>query len=108
MSTTELEALLAKGEEQGCITFSELEQLELEEAERAALDDQLAERRIEVSDDCGREAEPARYTNGELSQATTDALQLFMNEARRHPLLTKEPPPAPSRAGRAAGNARGD
>ena len=51
-----------------------------------------AERRgIEITDDCGRvEVEDTRYDNDELDAATTDALQLFLNEAGRYPLLTAE------------------
>ncbi len=45
---------------------------------------------IDLTDDCGREdAEPSTlYRNGELAAVTTDALQLFLNEIRRYPLLT--------------------
>ena len=44
---------------------------------------------IEISDDCGRAGvEPTSFRNGELAAATTDALQLFLNEIRRYPLLT--------------------
>ena len=32
--------------------------------------------------------EPTSFRNGELAAATTDALQLFLNEIRRYPLLT--------------------
>src|SRR5919107_5770793 len=46
---------------------------------------------IEITDDCGREGvEPTAFRNGELAAATTDALQLFLNEIRRHPLLSAE------------------
>ena len=41
-----------------------------------------------MSDDCGRETEQPTYVNGDLAVATTDALQLFLNEAGRWPLLT--------------------
>ena len=43
-----------------------------------------------MTDDCGREHEDSTYVNGDLAVATTDALQLFLNEAGRWPLLTKE------------------
>jgi RNA polymerase primary sigma factor len=44
-----------------------------------------------VTDDCGREkVEQTSYANGELAATTTDALQLFLNEVSRHPLLTAE------------------
>ena len=46
---------------------------------------------IEISDDCGRAGiEPTSFRNGELAAATTDALQLFLNEIRRYPLLTAD------------------
>jgi RNA polymerase primary sigma factor len=42
-----------------------------------------------VSDDCGRTAaEPTHYSNTDLAGITTDALQIFLNEIRRYPLLT--------------------
>src|SRR5213078_1704778 len=44
----------------------------------------------ELSDDCGRESKGSTYVNGDLAVATTDALQLFLNEAARWPLLTAE------------------
>jgi RNA polymerase primary sigma factor len=46
---------------------------------------------IDLGDDCGRSnVEPTTFRNGELAAATTDALQLFLNEIRRYPLLTAE------------------
>jgi RNA polymerase primary sigma factor len=55
------------------------------------LQDEIERRGIDVSDDCGRErAEPLRVRNDELAAITTDALQLFLNEVRRHDLLTAE------------------
>ncbi len=53
------------------------------------IEEQLENRGIELSDDCGRPGvEPTSFRNGELAAATTDALQLFLNEIRRYPLLT--------------------
>ena len=37
-----------------------------------------------------RASSPPRFRNGELAGATTDALQLFLNEIRRYPLLTAD------------------
>jgi len=89
-----LETLLAKGEEDGCVNLSQLTELagaeELDDEEIGRLYEQLEERGIEISDDCGREQEESTYVNGDLAVATTDALQLFLNEAGRWPLLTKE------------------
>src|SRR3954465_14561568 len=97
-STTrpEIAALIARGEERGgCVTLSELgelaQALELSDEETDALEAQVEELGIDITDDCGRDAgEPTHYRNGELVAATTDALQLFLNEIRRYPLLTKD------------------
>jgi RNA polymerase primary sigma factor len=94
MSEDQLRTLIERGEEEGCIQlsyFSELvQELELGEDEVAALYEQLDERGIELRDDCGQERPDATYVNGDLAAATTDALQLFLNEAARYPLLTAE------------------
>ncbi len=89
-----LETLVARGEGEGCVNLSEFNELvateELDDDEIGRLYEQLGERGIDVSDDCGREHEDSTYVNGDLAVATTDALQLFLNEAGRWPLLTKE------------------
>ena len=55
-----------------------------------ALEAYLETRGIDITDDCGRDGvEPTAFRNGELAAATTDALQLFLNEIRRYPLLTR-------------------
>jgi RNA polymerase primary sigma factor len=94
MSEDQLRTLIERGEEEGCVElsyFSELvQELELGEDEVAALYEQLDERGIELRDDCGQERPDATYVNGDLAAATTDALQLFLNEAARYPLLTAE------------------
>ena len=90
----QIEALFDRGEDQGCINLSELHQLvgalELEDEDVEALYERLDEKGIEVTDDCGRESVEARYMNGDLAYSTTDALQLFLNEVGRYPLLTAE------------------
>ncbi len=92
--TSLLETLLARSEDEGCVNLSQLTELvaaeELDDEEIGRLYEQLEERGIEVTDDCGREQEESTYVNGDLAVATTDALQLFLNEAGRWPLLTKE------------------
>ena len=91
----EIATLIARGEERGgCLTLSEINELaqalELNEDETEDLEAQVEELGIDITDDCGRDAvEPTHYRNGELAAATTDALQLFLNEIRRYPLLTK-------------------
>ena len=53
--------------------------------------EELAERGIELSDDCGIvKDDDTVVINGDLAAATTDALQLFLNEAGRYKLLTAE------------------
>jgi RNA polymerase primary sigma factor len=91
MSTSRIEALVERGEEEGCVNLSDLSELtqDLPEDEALALADRLEARGIEVSDDCGRSAEAGpSYALEELSSMTGDALQLFLRDIRRHPLLT--------------------
>jgi RNA polymerase primary sigma factor len=95
ITNEQIQALLARGEEQGCVNLSHVNELvaehELTVAEVARLYEDLEERGIELNDDCGRAIEEeSTYVNGGLATATTDALQLFLNEAGRWPLLTKE------------------
>ena len=89
----ELQAMLDRGEENECLEYSEVDglvdSLGLGEDEIEALYEEIERRGIDLRDDCGREAK-ATYVNGDLATATTDALQLFMNEVGRYPLLTKE------------------
>jgi RNA polymerase primary sigma factor len=94
-SRPEVAALLARGEERGCVHLSELDELaqalDLSDADVDVLEAWVESHGIELSDDCGRSAvEPTTFRNGELAAATTDALQLFLNEIRRYPLLTAE------------------
>jgi RNA polymerase primary sigma factor len=90
-----LSALIDRAEEQGCVNLSQLneliEELDLGEEDVARVYERLEEHGIELSDDCGhvRDDEPS-FVNGELAHATTDALQLFLNEAGRYKLLTAE------------------
>ena len=90
----QIDALIARGEHEGCISLSQLNELvaehELDEDEVARVYEQLEDRHIELTDDCGHDAQDSTYVNGDLAVATTDALQLFLNEAGRWPLLTKE------------------
>ena len=90
-----LAALVAHGPEEGCVCMSELEKLveqhELDDDQVAALYQELEERGLDLRDDCCREGAPdTTYANGDLIGATTDALQLFLNEAGRYKLLTAE------------------
>jgi RNA polymerase primary sigma factor len=88
-----LQALLERGEENGCLELTEIDEavhaLELDDDELEHLYEEIERRGIALRDDCGRESVPAStYVNGDLAHATTDALQLFLNEVGRHPLLT--------------------
>ncbi len=57
----------------------------------ADLHEELERRGIEVTDDCVRgDASDPGYSNSELAAATTDSLQLFLNEIGRYPLLTAQ------------------
>jgi RNA polymerase primary sigma factor len=92
-SRPEVAALVARGEERGCINLSEFDELaqalELVDEDLDALESHLESQGIDITDDCGRAGvEPTTFRNGELAAVTTDALQLFLNEIRRYPLLT--------------------
>ena len=89
----EVAALVGRGEERGCVNLSELDELvqalDLLADDVDVIEEMLDSRGIELTDDCGRVGvEPTGFRNGELATATTDALQLFLNEIRRYPLLT--------------------
>ena len=93
MATESIQALIARGEVEGCLNlsaFSEfVQEHELGEEELEALHAELDEHGIELTDDCAKaKASDAVYVNGDLANATTDALQLFLNEAGRYALLT--------------------
>jgi RNA polymerase primary sigma factor len=93
VSHEQLAPLLEAGEEAGCLNLSEfsaaLQDVELDEEELETLYAELEHRGISLSDDCGRASVAgATYVNGDLAAATTDSLQLFLNEAGRYPLLT--------------------
>jgi RNA polymerase primary sigma factor len=90
---SQMTTLLDRGEEAGCVNLSELDELVqtlgLSEEELRELHEQMDDRDIELTDDCGRQGiEPTRYLNADIAGTTTDALQLFLNEIRRYPLLT--------------------
>jgi RNA polymerase primary sigma factor len=91
----ELVALIERGELDGCIELSELETVllrhDLDDETVSELHGELERRGIELDDDCMRDgAGEGTYSNGELAGATTDSLQLFLNEIGRYPLLTAE------------------
>ena len=91
--TGQLAALLDRSEDQGCVNLSELsdlvQNLDLGEDETETVQREIDARGLELTDDCGRSSvAETTYLNAGLAGATTDALQLFLNEIRRYPLLT--------------------
>src|SRR5881392_363399 len=95
LANPEIEALLERGEEMGCLNLSEVDdlakRLEYDDDELDTLHERIDARGIDLTDDCGRtDATSTRveFKPEELATTTTDALQLFLNEIRRYPLLT--------------------
>src|SRR5436190_530206 len=64
--------------------------LEFDDDELDALHERIDARGIDLTDDCGRSDATQRveYKPEDLATSTTDALQLFLNEIRKYPLLT--------------------
>jgi RNA polymerase primary sigma factor len=90
-----VESLVEHAEEDGsgCVNLSQLSEIlqegDLSEDEIGSVHESIEARGVELTDDCGRAApEQTRVSNSELAAVTTDALQLFLNEIRRYPLLT--------------------
>ena len=93
MSVPPIEVLFQRGEEEGCVNLLGALRAgpgaELSDDDAQEFADRLEARGIEVSDDCGRASrEPARLRPDELATITGDALQLFLRDIRRHPLLS--------------------
>jgi RNA polymerase primary sigma factor len=89
----QLRALLEHGEEMGCINLSAftalVQELDQDDEELNGLYEQIEQRGIDLTDDCGLpEVEESTYVNSEVAAMTTDSLQLFLNEAGRYPLLS--------------------
>jgi RNA polymerase primary sigma factor len=95
MVEEQIAALIELGEREGSLELSEISRVvetsELDEEEIERLYDDLQQRGIELSDDCGRTKTPdSTYVNGNLAESTTDALQLFLNEMGKYRLLTAD------------------
>ena len=93
MDAPEVTALLERGREHGCVGESELarvlEELDLDQQQVEHTVERFHDEGIEINDDCGRRGTPAtEVTNRDMAGYTTDAMQLFLNEAGRHRLLT--------------------
>ena len=86
LSTEPVQQLIAAAEQTGSVRAAELNELieahEFEPLEIDALHRELEQRGIEISDGDPEPPPPA------TPDTTTDALQLFLREAGRHPLLT--------------------
>ena len=88
-------AMIESGRPADCVDLSEVDSLvqemNLSDGEAELVHERIEAAGLALEDDCGRQAaEPAGYRNGELAETTTDALQLFFNEMRRYPLLSRE------------------
>ena len=93
MTMDPIALLIEHGEEHGCVHLTELHdvmlKLELDDDEVDAVLEHLETHGIELTDDCSRAIEEdVAYTNTQVASATTDSLQLFLNEAGRYTLLT--------------------
>jgi RNA polymerase primary sigma factor len=91
----EITALIERGEQEGQLTAAEIDgvarTLELTGDQVAELYDRLDERGIEIErEEDERPLRPVRYTLDNLTTQTTDALQMFLNEAGRYRLLTPD------------------
>src|SRR4051794_18240771 len=91
-----IRSLIEQAEETGarCVNLSEfseaVQELDLDDDTVGEIQDELEKRHLILSDDCGHEAATTRVRGDEFVTNTTDALQLFLNEVRRHPLLTAQ------------------
>jgi RNA polymerase primary sigma factor len=77
-----------------CVDLSAVAELSdehgLDDEQLQEIHQRLADRGLTVSDDCGHEARPTQIVSGELAETTSDALQLFMRDVRRYPLLSRQ------------------
>jgi RNA polymerase primary sigma factor len=86
-----IEALVESGQEAGWLALDRVDELAellgLDDEELEALIDQLEERGLELRDG-EDDGVGAVYENTAVAASTTDALELFLNEIGRYPLLT--------------------
>jgi len=89
-----LQALIEAGEPEGCVKLSDVSELAQElglgEPQVQQVHERLGERGVDLSDDCGQQADSTRIENGDLAATTSDALGLFLRDLRNYPLLTKD------------------
>ena len=97
-----IDAVVAGAEDQECLNLSQLaeiaEALDLDDEQAHAVHEYVEAAGFSVSDDCERVEVPPPLADApkgtkvgyrDWAGSTTDALQLFLNEIGRHPLLTK-------------------
>ena len=89
-----LSMLVDKVEPGGCVNLSELSELVqdmgLGDAQAQELHERLEARGVDVTDDCGQDAESTRIENADFAATTSDALGLFLRELRNYPLLSAD------------------
>jgi RNA polymerase primary sigma factor len=89
-----IDELIEAGRAKECVEVGDvdkvIQEFDLDDDEARAVHERFEAADLPLEDDCGQEKEQKGYRNGELAEQTTDALQLFFNEVRRHPLLSKE------------------
>jgi RNA polymerase primary sigma factor len=90
-----LAALQTLADRDGCVSVSDLDvaarEAGLEPEELHEVQRRLHEQGVDIEDDCGKHDVPAtRFTPPQLAAYTGDALQQFLNEAGRVPLLGHE------------------
>jgi RNA polymerase primary sigma factor len=90
---TEIDTVLERLRDRETVAMSELEALAegngLETSELETIEGRLHDEGVELRDDAGKpDTPPTRYRLDDLAALTTDALQLFLNEAAAHPLLS--------------------
>ena len=86
ITNEQIQALIARGEEEGCVNLSHLNELvaehELTDDEIARLYEELEERHIELADDCGRAGEDdSTYVNGDLAIEPDEYLVVGLSNA---------------------------
>ena len=91
-STPELVALLERGDEQGCLSAGEVDAvaraLELTPEQTAEVYEVLEARGVDTCREDDIKPTPVVMSMADLNSHTTDALQMFINEAGRYRLLS--------------------
>jgi RNA polymerase primary sigma factor len=92
LGDSRVNALLEDGAASGRVRLSSLvslsDQMSLTVEEVSLISDEFERRGVDSVDD-GSTKGMSKYTNAAVAQATDDSLQLFLNELREHPLLSR-------------------